>query len=211
MAWTIWTANFRTLSEGWVAFIMCVLLALASSCSRDGNAVLNQFRITDVKKTVSSAKKVIPVALQMEEMYGDANHFLSSHEKSFTDGTWTWNTEVYFGGRYCLTMQVDVEIDYEKNRVVKMLSEPKFSLGEIIKVTVLSNGLERASSGEGKFFSLSEWEQFYESGGDFLAIGMQKNPNKVPNFDRFATGVRKNHVHVSLLHDGEEKGPEIAD
>jgi len=193
------------------AMVLCTFLILINpGCSQNAKIVPSGFVIADYKKTVASAKNAIPAAVQIEELYGDADHFIIHYGPNFIDknGANTWNTEVFFGGRYSLTMQVDVVIDYKQHRIVKMLCEPKFKLAETTKVEILTDGRVMAHGGEGKFFSLSEWERLYEKSGDLSAIGFQNKVIEVVNFDRLVTSARRDRVHVSLL-DGRSTQNEL--
>lgn len=75
------------------------------------------------KLGVQSGFAKIPEALQIEACFGEADHFISSPDKH---GNCTWNTEVYFGARYCLTMQVEVKMKDDFSEILKVVSSPQF-------------------------------------------------------------------------------------
>ena len=94
------------------------------------------------ESTVKSARTAIPAAVQMEEIFGEVDHFITHY--GFDAKPKPWNSEVHFGGRYVLTMQVDVTIDYTRNVITKV-GNPIFVLYEITKIEKDDNGMEMAS------------------------------------------------------------------
>jgi len=64
----------------------------------------------------------------MEALFGEGDHFITHY--GFSPGPKQWNTEVFFGGRYTLTLQVDVTIDNQKHLVLTNVTAPKFYLVE---------------------------------------------------------------------------------
>ena len=71
----------------------------------------NRTNMTDYRAAHLSAKQSLPIAVQMEELFGDADHFITHFGFSGQKAN-TWNTEVFFDGRYTITMQVEILIDY---------------------------------------------------------------------------------------------------
>ncbi len=136
--------------------------------------------MTDIFRlqTVLSAKKSLPIAVEMESRFGEADHFIT-HYGFPSQKTNTWNTEVFFGGRYVLTMQVKVAIDYG-HRSFTQVEKPVFYLKEVTKVTLtrIEGVDEPGVSGDNGFstrFSEVEWKTLYESHGDFSEIGIELN------------------------------------
>ncbi len=94
-------------------------------------------------------------------------------------------------------MQVEVEVDYKNNRF-KLVGEPTFSLIEVVRVASDFNRL-------GKNFTLTktEWKKVYERDGDFSIIGIELNPDSVPDFAKYVERWRKDRKPViSLLNPG---------
>jgi hypothetical protein len=162
-------------------------------------AAQNQKYWDDYKATVRSARAVIPIAVQMEELFPVADHFIT--EYGFDDKPKTWNTEVFFGSRYTLTMQVDVEIDYQVHKILRMVNEPKFYLHESKKIDILPDGRAETTyeSDNEKRFGPKEWKKIYEKKAGFSAIGVQLNPTPVENFDENVVQWRRDRIPVSLL------------
>ena len=80
--------------------------------------------MSDMIKTTQSGIDSLPWPRQMESLFGAGDHFITHF--GFESGPRTWNTVVYFGGRYELALQVEVEINYSKNKVGKVVSSPTF-------------------------------------------------------------------------------------
>ncbi len=60
------------------------------------------------------ASSVLPVAVAMEKQFPSTDHMITHYGMTF-GGENIWNTSSYFGGRYELTMQVPIAINYPKN------------------------------------------------------------------------------------------------
>ena len=157
-------------------------------------------------ETHESAKKTLPWAVQMERLFGDADHFIT-HYGFWGEETNTWNTEVYFGGRYEFCMQIEVVVDYV-NREVTPAGAPKFFLNEARRVEVEPDGRTSCYYARGFRFGQEEWESIYYRGGDFSAADIQLLSSEVPNFDKYAAARRRPRILISLLPDPPE-GTEI--
>ena len=86
--------------------------------------------IDDYFATHHSAKTRLPVAVEFESLFpGETDHFVTQYgfNRYVGDRTNTWNSEAYFAGRYSLTMQVEVVVDYKDNSVMRA-GTPKFYL-----------------------------------------------------------------------------------
>lgn len=138
----------------------------------------------------------------MEEVFGDADHFITHFGR--TDRSKTWTTDVYFGGRYNLAMQVDVEIDYETS-TVRQTSEPHFWL---LEVTRVSEGGTRANfRGLHKEFGQVEWRKLCDADGDWAAIGVTIDVQSVPDFDKFVRAARKDRLRIKLMNEASDGTP----
>lgn len=152
--------------------------------------------MTDYRAAHLSAKQSLPIAVQMEELFGDADHFIThfgfSGEKSNT-----WNTEVFFDGRYRLTMQVEIVIDYKKNTFVPS-DDYKFYLIEVKQLKVRDGKVDGAKLGQNYRFSAEDWEKVYARGGDFSAIGIELRDEPLPRFDEYVQSWRRPRIPISL-------------
>lgn len=172
----------------------CALLIAAAGCQDISRSHMDHYIAT-----VRSAAQILPEAAEIERLYGDADHFITHFGREFPGNKKQWNTEVYFGGRYSLTMQVDVSIDYENSRVSQVLGSPIFYLVEYHQIDALPDGRFMAHSGNGKVFTREEWKTFYKSHGEFSSLGLTQNSQHTKNFAKFVAAVRKDSVAVSLL------------
>jgi hypothetical protein len=99
------------------------------------------------KMGVKSGFKKIPEAKQIEDLLGEADHFISYSGANVPQ---EWNTEVFFGGRYVLTMQIVVETSFDFSKVTKVKGEPKFYLSEVAQVDRDPNGIWGATFNLGR-------------------------------------------------------------
>jgi hypothetical protein len=165
-----------------------IVCALDASCRR--------FDKAEYEETILSARSALPIAVEIEKLFGSADHFITHY--GFGDVTNIWNSEVHFGGRYRLTMQVEVKIDYRSNTITAV-DEPRFFLVEYIEVVPLRDGRHEGRLGDTVRFSSREWEELYRSNGDFSVIGVELNNNEVLNFWNHVKNVRRDRIQVSLL------------
>jgi hypothetical protein len=176
-----------------------VILAIAA-CS-------NRTNMTEYRAVHLSAKQSLPIAVQMEELFGDADHFITHFGFSGQKSN-TWNTEVYFDGRYTLTMQVEILINYSKKALV-VSGNPKFYLHEVIKIDHLPDGRIQSKYGMNREFTAEEWTKLYENKGDFSVIGIELRDDPLSGFDEYEQGWRSPRIPISLLE--KKTGPKRPD
>jgi hypothetical protein len=177
-----------------------VVLALLG-CARGGF-------IERYKMGVKSGFRKIPEAKQIEDLLGEADHFISYSGPNVPQ---EWNTEVHFGGRYELTMQVVVETSFDFSRVTKVKGEPKFYFSEVSRVEHYPNGQWGADfdGSSERQFGRVEWQKIVANKGDFSAIGVKlKRGPPVPDFQRYVDAVRRDRLstHVSARESGNDSG-----
>lgn len=170
-----------------------LLLPLFASCQR--------FDQSKYVAAIRSGFVTIPYALQIEELFGEADHFITHYGSS--EPTHTWNTETFIAGRYEFTMQVEVQLDKGARRVEKIVGEPIFYLSEIRNV-FYDNGQVGCFYNGSKHlvFGLAEWKKIYESGGDFSTIGYTlRRDDPVENIEQYIAAVREPRIRVRPLKD----------
>lgn len=168
------------------AFVLLLALTAFSACGDE---------MGDYKQTVRSGLATLPWPKEMEALFGEGDHFITHY--GFSPGPKEWNTEVYFGGRYRLTMQVDVEIDYKKHTIEKYTSPPKFYLWEIGPLTREKGEVFGAKIANQWVFDEAKWRKLVEATGDWTAIGLSvKKDNPIPGFDEYVKGWRAPRVQV---------------
>lgn len=119
----------------------------------------------------------VPWAVKMEQRYPEIDHFIT-HFGMDAKLPNVWNSEAYFGGRYVITLQVPVAIDYE-DETLRVTGEPSFFLTEISTVAVDGSG----TYGDSLDFGKAEFDKLIESGWDYAAIKFVINPTPVPRFE----------------------------
>src|SRR2546422_65055 len=119
----------------WLRLLFVMLGAgTLTSCGGD--------KMSEYVQTMKSGLTTLPWPKEMEALFGDGDHFITHY--GFSPGPKQWNTEVFFGGRYTLTLQVDVDIDYQKHLVLTNVSPPKFYLFEVGSLVRGPRGVEGA-------------------------------------------------------------------
>jgi hypothetical protein len=159
------------------------------------------------KMAVKSGFKKIPEAKQIEDLLGEADHFISYSGPSVPQ---EWNTEVHFGGRYVLTMQVVVETSFGFSDVTAVKGEPRFYFSEVSRVVRGPNRQCGAffDGNSERHFGRAEWRKIVAANGDFSAIGIKlKRGPPVPDFDRYVRAIRKDRVRVAPDDSGRVRGP----
>jgi hypothetical protein len=143
-----------------------------------------------------SAKRTIPIALDIEEFYRkDVSHFITHFGMP---GNKFWNTEVFFGGRYVLSLQVPVTVDHQRD-TVNAVGPSVLVLTEIQKVVRLENGNAQASTGRSWTFDETDWTNIAEYGViDFSRVGVKTDQSAVANFDFYKSEVLKDRIPVKL-------------
>ena len=149
------------------------------------------------RRAVKSGFKKIPEAKQIEDLLGEADHFISYSGPSVPQD---WNTVVYFGGRYELAMQVVVETLFDFSEVTKVKGEPKFYFYEVSRVERYPHGQWGAdyNAASERHFGRAEWQRVVAAKGDFSVIGIRLNRGPpVADFDHFVRAFRKDIVRVA--------------
>ena len=130
----------------------------------------------------------------MEALFGDGDHFITHY--GMGSGPKEWNSEVFFQGRYVLTLQVDVAINYWNNEVEKIVSSPKFYLVEVDS-TVRENVGTGANSLNGWEFDEAKWKKLLQAKGDWSAIGINVRTNDpVVGFEDYVKGLRAPRIKI---------------
>lgn len=163
------------------------------------------FTMEGYKEAVRSGRRQIPETNQIEELFGNSDHFIGHHgDRSLGND---WSTVAYFYDRYVLTMKVDVKVPYSFDKVETILSEPRFTLNEVEKVTFHSGGdVVGASFGAQHRFSLKDWKKLYEANGDFSVIGIDvKKDRPVKDFGKYVVGKRDDRIQVEFNENIEFK------
>jgi hypothetical protein len=122
------------------------------------------------------------------------DHFIT-HYGFERDKPVVWNTEVFFGGRWILTCQVDVVVDYERQEISGVVSQPLFYLRELSSIGLRDGEFTRIS--KGYYLNLEEWTKVVAAGGDFAIIGVELSTNApLPGWNEHIRRLRAPRVQV---------------
>jgi len=126
----------------------------------------------------------IKPAREMDELFADCRHYVTYG----ANGVALFNSVAYFGDRYELTMQVPVDIQSRSSGT--MIGAPQFYLCEVRSVSVSPSGQVSAWFARNLSFGAAKWQEVYDSGGDFSAIGFNVDTTPVANFKEYAAAGR---------------------
>jgi hypothetical protein len=147
--------------------------------------------------TIRSGATAVPIAVEMERTFPATDHFIEYFARGH--GPRRWNTQSYFGERYELTMQVDVEINFDALRITGIVGEPKFYLKKADRVEVLPDGRAVVSyRGDQPVFGAGDWAKVYKAGGDFSVIGITIDRTPVKDFDKYVNHLRRSFDPIRL-------------
>lgn len=169
----------------------CVLLLWPVVMSGCGGGLVGY------RQTVQSGSTTLPIAVEMEKLFGPADHFIVEYSIKKTQPH-EWHTKVYFGDRYELTMVVTIRIDYGKHKFA-VIGKPQFYLHEVESVTVSPNGVASTSFSDQLIFSEEEWKRVYKAKGDFSSIGFKINATPVVDFEAFKQAQSGGQEFFSLV------------
>lgn len=144
---------------------------------------------------VKSGFARIPEALEIEKQYGEAQHAVSFHGSESLGHT--WSTTVYLEGRYELVMQVDVELDRERQRIQGVIGSPTFYLFEITCTALVDGERREVSYGRQVVFGPKEWKEITADDGDFRSLGWKvKKGQPIQGLQEYIDIGLRSHVRV---------------
>ena len=118
-----------------------------------------------------------------------------------------WTTLVYFGGRYELRMQVELETSYDFSEVTKVKGEPNFYFFELPRVHNPPNDGGSYNGNSQRHFGRAEWRRIVAAKGDFSVIGIKLNRGPpIPGFDQYVRALRSDLVRVSPYDSDKKSG-----
>src|SRR2546429_4252112 len=137
-------------------------------------------------KVVQHGIETLSFAKEINSLFGATNvdHFISSFGSKTPAPV--WNSVTYFSGRYTLTLQVPISIDYENCRL-NGATDPAIVvyINEVTKVEISTSGIAGATlkGGIGKLGE-SEWKRLVKNGGDWSVVNVPlfKNGPPIKNF-----------------------------
>src|SRR5207249_1865806 len=97
-----------------------------------------------------------------------------------------WNSVTYFAGRYELTLQVSIAIDYENCRLKRLTDSPIVYINEITNVAISTSGIAEARMQGQWVLGEGEWKSLVNSKGDWSIVKVPILTNApVKGFDEY--------------------------
>ncbi len=154
-----------------------------------------QFTMENLERGVLDGLQKIPEAKQFDEVFGEDNvdHFISY---SGPDVPSVWNSEVLLGGRYRLTMQVEVKMSNRFDKVVKVVGQPEFYFIEYRSIEISTSGQISARTNHHPEipypFDVATWQRIYEAKGDLSVLNeaIDVKQDALPGFKEFVEAER---------------------
>jgi hypothetical protein len=92
-------------------------------------------------------------------------------------GPTSWVSTVGLYGRYVLRMQVPIELNHKRDKIVSV-GTPKFYLYEFTNIAPRGNDAYSIETRQMDTFSADKWHRLVAAKGDFGALGMLLETNK---------------------------------
>ena len=164
------------------ALVTICLLSFGCSGNRSG------WDTKDYRTAVRSGRSLIAPALEMEKQFPKTEHMLIMYGSNRSEKH-EWQSVAFFGGRYELTLSLNVVLSSDGTKIIKVDEEPKFDLWVCQKMQV-SGGASYDPS-RAQRFGLQKWNEFRDSGFDLKTLDPAYDGSKLPDFDEFADRVQQ--------------------
>ncbi len=166
-----------------LALVTMFFLCLGCSGSHYG------WDTNDYRSAVRSGRSLIAPAIEMEKQFPDTEHMLIMY--GATGSKHEWQTVSFFGGRYVLTMSVDVFLNSNGTSVLRVDDNPRFSLS--VYRSIEANGDSAAvDKSRGTEFTIDKWLAFKESGFDLKILDPAYDGSVLPYFKEYANTWQEN-------------------
>ncbi len=163
-----------------IALTAIVLLGTTAGCGISG---LGGWDMAAYRSAIGSGRVKLSAALEMEQQFPKTEHMLIMYGGTGSEQH-EWQTVSFFGGRYELTMTVNVILSADGKSIVSVAGEPKFYLW-VYKHVVADGGGSFFSEREQKF-GQEKWKHFRDSGFDPKVLDPQHDGSELPHFDENA-------------------------
>ena len=164
-----------------------ILTATLFLCASSGCGY-NSGDVPSYRSAIQSGRKIIAPALEMEKQFPKTEHMLIMYGGTGS-AQHEWQTVSYFGGRYELTMTVDVMLSDDGKTVETVIREPTFDLNVCSKISSDLGCLYQGSKHQE--FGIDKWNQLRDSGFDLKIMDSQFDGSVLKNFDAFADTVQQ--------------------
>jgi hypothetical protein len=160
-----------------------VTLLLLAGCGISG------YSMTSYRSAILSGRALIKPALEIETQFPKTEHMIIMFGATGSDEH-EWQTVSFFGGRYELTMTVNVILSSDGTKILKVVGEPTFYLSVCQKILDDGGGATYIGSRYQKF-GLQKWNEFRDSEFDLKTLDPAHDGSTLPNFDAFADIVQQ--------------------
>ena len=143
----------------------------------------------EYRAAVRSGRSLIAPALEMEKQFPDTEHMLIMYGS--TGSKHEWQTVSFFGGRYVLTMSVDVFLNSNGTSILRVDDNPRFSMSVYRSIEAKGDSAAVDQS-RGNEFSIDKWLEFKESGFDIKVLDPAYDGSVLPYFKEYANTWQEN-------------------
>jgi hypothetical protein len=199
---------------------ICLLAVVISTMNLHSGDMLKVLECHDA--VVRDGVETLSVAKEVESLFGATNvdHFISE----FGSKSAIWNSVTYFFGRYTLSLEVPISIDYENCKLNRVTGAAAIQINETIKVEISTSGIAGATEKGQWRLDENKWKRLVNSGGDWSVIGVPILTNSpVKGFNEFVRQGREpirnrkegfdNPIRQTLdaLRKKSQKPPDVSD
>ena len=180
---------------------ICLLTMALSVMNLQSADILKDLECHD--KVVRHGVETLILPKEVETLFGDTNvdHFISN----FGSKTHAplWNSVSYFAGRYELSLQVPIAIDYDKCRLIGATNSAMAQINEVIKVDISKSGIAEATMKGQWRLNENEWKWLVKNNGDWSVVKVPILTNApVKGFDEY---MRQGREPVRNRKEGFDK------
>lgn len=163
---------------------ICLLILLFGASNLHAADILKELECHD--QVVRHGIETLILPKEMESLFGATNvdHFISSFGSKIH--TPMWNSVAYFAGRYELTLQIPILIDYEKCRLIGATNSAMVQINEVTKVELSKSGIAGATTKGQWRLNENEWKWLVKNKGDWSVVKVPILTNApVKGFDEY--------------------------
>lgn len=164
-----------------IAIISSVFLSIQCRPSSEG--------MDCYRKTVESGITHLKWASDMEKWYAgkdqEVDHFITHYGFDKSKPV-VWNSVVYLYGRYVVTLQVKIIVDYKNCKISKPVSPASLFVHEIRVIKVSPSGQISSRIGDQEVYSDKVWPLLEKSSGDLESLPMKiVKDDPLSDFNKF--------------------------
>ncbi len=173
--------------DAWL-FKMLTAIVLLGTIDGCGISGLGGWDMNAYRSAIGSGRVKLSAALEMEQQFPKTEHILIMYGGTGSEQH-EWQTVSYFGGRYELTMTVNVILSADGKTIARVAGEPKFFLSVCGEVT--ADGGATYLGARYQTFGIDKWNEFRDSEFDLNFLDPGHDGSMLPRFDEFADSVQQ--------------------